>query len=50
MTSRKLSSRHNRTEAHMNPQRLWQLASDLHKFKSDGVPVCAEETDMELYS
>lgn len=36
--SKKLSSRHNRIDAHVNSRRPWQQTQDLHKFKSDGVP------------
>lgn len=37
MTPRKLSSRHNRTDAHRNSQKLWQCTQVLHRFKPDGV-------------
>lgn len=30
-------SRHNSIEAHLNSQKLWQRAQDLHSPKSDGV-------------
>ena len=33
------SSRHDRTDAHMNSQKLRQYALSLHRFKPDVVPV-----------
>jgi hypothetical protein len=33
-----VSASYNRTGAHMNSQRLWQHAQDLHRVKPDRVP------------
>lgn len=37
-SNKTMSSRHNKTDAHMNSQRLWQHAQGLHRFKPEGVP------------
>lgn len=56
MATRKVSFGHTRAVAHMNSERLWQHAQDLHKLKPDnmlawsgtdrnGVPLLDEVTD-----
>ena len=42
-------SRHKRTDAHMNSQRLWQRAQGLRMSKLDGVPVLKGEVDKNPY-
>jgi hypothetical protein len=42
-----VSSRHNRTDAHMNSQRLWQCAQGLHRSKSEGVPALRWGRDLD---
>lgn len=33
-----VSSRYNRTDAHMKSPRLWQHAQDMYRFQSDVIP------------
>lgn len=47
--SQRLSSRHNRTNAHMNSQVLWQHTQDLHRSKTNGSQ-CWEGTKLEATS
>ena len=49
-TKQAVSSRLNRTDAHVNSQRLWQDARGLHRFKPDGVPVLRGKSGHELPS
>ena len=44
-----VSSRHDRPDAHINSQSLWQHAQGLHRSKSDGVPVLKSEVDTNPY-
>ena len=41
-------SKSNRTDEHMNSQRLWQCTG-LYRFKPDGVPRLGEEVDIRLW-
>lgn len=45
ITTETVSSRHTRADTHMNSQRLWQHAQDVHKFKSDRVSVLRGEVE-----
>ena len=45
-----LSSRHNRTGAHMNSQRKRQHTGDLHRFKPGSVPALREGSGHRLPS
>lgn len=45
-----LSYRHNRICKHVNPQRLWQQAQDLHSFKPDKAPMLRKGHGHELPS
>lgn len=45
-----LSYRHNRTCKHVSPERLWQQAQDLHRFKPDKVPMLRKGHGHELPS
>jgi hypothetical protein len=47
---KKLSSRHNRTDAPMNSQGLCQHVLGLHRFKSDGVPDLRGTANMGSHS
>lgn len=40
---KKLSSGYNRTDVHMNSKILWHQAWDIHRLKTNEVPVLIEE-------
>ena len=42
MTKETVSSRTNKTDAHMNMQRLWQHAQGQHRFKPGKIPELRE--------
>ena len=41
--------RHNRTDAHMNPQRKWQHTEHLHRLKPDKISTLRKEVDTKLH-
>lgn len=49
-TREKRLSNPSRSDAHMNSQRLWQHAWDLHRSVSDGVPALRVEGATRLHS
>ena len=48
-TKETVSSRHSRTDAHMNSQRLWKHAQGSHRFKPERVPVLREEVETNVH-
>lgn len=43
-----VSTRHNRTDTHINSQRLWQHVQGQHRFKPDGSQMGEGEVDMDF--
>lgn len=50
MAPRKLYFRNNRTDAPMNPQRLWQHEQGQLRFKLDEVPELRGEVDIGFHT